>query len=415
MITQTNKFKLFNDPIYGFIAIPSALVFDLIEHPTFQRLRRISQLGLSSLVYPGANHTRFHHALGSMHLMQRAIHVLQSKGHAISDEEAEAVMVAILLHDIGHGPFSHALENSLVDNVSHEIISTMLMAKLNKDMGGKLDMAIEIFQNKHPKGFLHQLISSQLDMDRLDYLKRDAFYTGVVEGVINSERLLTMLNVANHELVMEQKGIASIEKFLVSRSLMYWQVYMHKAVLSAEYMLVQVLKRANELVQNGTELFAGKSLAFFLSHRPNEQDFLDNPEVLEAFTLLDDADITGAMKQWMHCDDPVLSQLCSRLINRQLFQIRFLKQDVSEAQRSYLATSIHKAHGIPLELTGQFMLEGVASNATYKSDSQEIKILKRNGDVIPLTKASEILPISVYTHTITRPFICWPKNIPWKD
>ena len=231
MITQTNKFKLFNDPIYGFIAIPSALVFDLIEHPTFQRLRRISQLGLSSLVYAGANHTRFHHALGSMHLMQRAIHVLQSKGHAISGTEAEAVFVAILLHDIGHGPFSHALENSLVDNVSHESISTMLMAKLNKDFGGKLDMAIDIFRDKHPKRFLHQLISSQLDMDRLDYLKRDAFYTGVVEGVINSERLLAMLNVANNELVMEQKGITSIEKFLVSRSLMYWQVYMHKTVL----------------------------------------------------------------------------------------------------------------------------------------------------------------------------------------
>jgi hypothetical protein len=412
---ETNKFKLFNDPIYGFIAIPSERIFDLIEHPSFQRLRRIGQLGLSSLVYPGAYHTRFHHALGAMHLMQRAVAVLQSKGHAISAQEAESVQMAILLHDIGHGPFSHALEHTLVNGVSHEELSKMLMQQLNAEMDGALTEAIAIFNNQHPKRFLHQLISSQLDMDRMDYLRRDAFYTGVVEGAINSERLLSMLNVADGELVLDGKGISSIEKFLVSRSLMYWQVYMHKAVLSAEYMLVQVLRRAHELVQRGDSLFGGAELQLFLKHRPTLAHFQEDPGYLAAFTRLDDSDILGAMKQWTTHADPVLSQLSQRLLNRRLFRIKFLKEPLSREQRSRLEARITEELGHTAEDCRHFVLEGLASNATYKSDKQEIKILKKSGKVIPLSEASEILPLSVYSHTITRPFVCWPKGIEWID
>ncbi|HAG06077.1 MAG TPA: phosphohydrolase [Cryomorphaceae bacterium] len=412
---ETNKFKLFNDPIYGFIAIPTERIFDLIEHPYFQRLRRIGQLGLSYLVYPGAYHTRFHHALGAMHLMQRAVAVLQSKGHAITPSEAESVQIAILLHDIGHGPFSHALEHTLVNGVSHEALSTLLMERLNQEMDGALTEALEIFHNQHPKRFLHQLISSQLDMDRMDYLRRDAFYTGVVEGAINSERLLHMLNVADGELVLDSKGISSIEKFLISRSLMYWQVYMHKAVLSAEYMLVQLLRRAHELVQQGETLFAGAELQLFLEKRPTMQDFQQDPTILAAFTRLDDADILGAMKQWTQHADPVLRELADRLLNRRLFRIKFLPEALTNFQRAELEAKVHETWGFPLADCRHFVLEGMASNATYKSDKQEIRILKKSGKVIPLSEASEILPLSVYSHTITRPFVCWPKGIEWID
>lgn len=415
MASTTNKFKLFNDPIYGFISIPSELVFDLVEHPYFQRLRRISQLGLSNLVYPGANHTRFHHALGAMHLMQQAIDVLRSKGHAISEEEAEAVYVGILLHDIGHGPFSHALEHTLVDNVPHEAISKLLMSELNRQFGGKLTLAIEIFEDRHPKKFLHQLISSQLDTDRLDYLKRDAFYTGVVEGAINSERILSMLNIKDNDLVLDDKGITSIEKFLMSRSLMYWQVYMHRAVLSAEFMLVEVLKRAHVLTRQGETLFGGEELQYFLKHRPTLKQFQDDVSLLDRFTKLDDYDITGAMKQWMLHDDKVLSELSARLIDRRLFQIKFLDERLTAAQRAHLQGAVAEAFDLNDEQAYHFVLEGVASNSTYQANQQEIKILKRNGDIVPLPKASEILPISVYTHEITRPFVCWPKRIAWND
>ncbi|NDD50093.1 MAG: UDP-3-O-(3-hydroxymyristoyl)glucosamine N-acyltransferase, partial [Flavobacteriia bacterium] len=316
---ETNKFKLFNDPIYGFIAIPSERIFDLIEHPSFQRLRRIGQLGLSSL------------------------------------------------------------EHTLVNGVSHEELSKMLMQQLNAEMDGALTEAIAIFNNQHPKRFLHQLISSQLDMDRMDYLRRDAFYTGVVEGAINSERLLSMLNVADGELVLDGKGISSIEKFLVSRSLMYWQVYMHKAVLSAEYMLVQVLRRAHELVQRGDSLFGGAELQLFLKHRPTLAHFQEDPGYLAAFTRLDDSDILGAMKQWTTHADPVLSQLSQRLLNRRLFRIKFLKEPLSGDQRSRLEARIAEEFGHAAEDCRHFVLEGLASNATYKSDKQEIKILKKSG------------------------------------
>ena len=412
---ETNKFKLFNDPIYGFIAIPSELIFDLIEHPYFQRLRRIGQLGLSSLVYPGAYHSRFHHALGAMHLTQKAVNVLINKGHKISKSEAEAVQIAILLHDIGHGPFSHALEHSLIKNITHESLSLLIMQHLNKEFNGRLDEAIEIFSNNHKKRFLYQLVSSQLDMDRLDYLRRDAFYTGVVEGAINSERLISMLNISNGELVIDDKGLSSVQKFLISRSLMYWQVYMHKAVLSAENMLVQLLSRAHHIAQKDNDLFAGKELKYFLQNKPGKKEFDTNPDVLNSFTQLDDADILAAMKQWKNHKDFVLSDLSERLLDRKLFQIKFLKKEISEKKKNSLDKEIRNQLNISSEYSKYFLIQGIASNSTYVSDKEEIKILNRDGNIIPLSEASEILPLSVYNHTITRPFVCWPKEIRWID
>ncbi len=412
-VPATNKFKLFNDPIYGFISLPSARIFDLVEHPYFQRLRRISQLGLSYLVYPGAYHTRFHHALGAMHLMQKAIQVLQRKGVEITESEAESAQIAILLHDVGHGPFSHALEHTLLDGVHHETVSRLIMRRLNAEFGGQLDEAIAIFEGTHPKRFLHELISSQLDMDRMDYLKRDAFYTGVIEGAINSDRLLEMLHVADGHLVLEHKAITSIEKFLMSRSLMYWQVYMHKTVLSAENMLVEVLRRASILAQAGHEVFAGRELATLLRRRPNHAEFTAEPELLELFTRLDDSDILSAIKQWQDHSDPVLSALSRRLIERKLFRIKFLEVPLTATDRRALEASVSESMGLSLEDATHFVLEGVASNKTYASDKQEIKLLKKNGSIIPLTEASEILPLSVYSQVITRPFVCWPKELPW--
>jgi len=412
-VPATNKFKLFNDPIYGFISLPSERIFDLVEHPYFQRLRRISQLGLSYLVYPGAYHTRFHHALGAMHLMHKAIAVLRRKGVDITDSEAESAQIAILLHDVGHGPFSHALEHTLLDGVHHETVSRLIMRRLNAEFGGSLDEAIAIFEGTHPKGFLHELISSQLDMDRMDYLKRDAFYTGVIEGAINSDRLLEMLHVADGHLVLEHKAITSIEKFLMSRSLMYWQVYMHKTVLSAEHMLVEVLRRASMLVQSGATLFASEELGMLLRRRPNHAEFTTEPELLEWFTQLDDSDILSAIKQWQRHPDPVLRALSTRIIQRKLFRIKFLDAPLAPEDRRALEASVSQSMGISPEDASHFVLEGVASNKTYASDKQEIKLLKRNGTVLPLTQASEILPLSVYSQVITRPFVCWPKELPW--
>jgi HD superfamily phosphohydrolase len=412
-VSETNKFKLFNDPIYGFISIPSERIFDLVEHPYFQRLRRISQLGLSSLVYPGANHTRFHHALGAMHLMLKAIQVLRRKGIEITASEEESAQIAILLHDIGHGPFSHALEQTLLDGVHHETVSRMIMERLNVHFDGALDEAIAIFEGRHPKGFLHELISSQLDMDRMDYLKRDAFYTGVIEGAINSDRLLEMLHVSDGHLVLEHKAIASIEKFLISRSLMYWQVYMHKTVLSAESMLVEVLRRASLLARRGEALFAGAELQILLRRRPNQKDFNQEPELLDLFTRLDDSDILSAIKQWQHHPDPVLSAMSRRIIDRKLFRIKFLDRPLSREDRATLEASVAASMGLSAEDSLHFVLDGIASNKTYTADKQEIKLLKKNGSVLPLTEVSEILPLSVYSQVTTRPFVCWPKELPW--
>ena len=325
-----NKLKILNDPIYGFIQIPNSLVFDIIEDPYFQRLRRIAQMGLSSLVYPGAIHTRFQHALGCVYLMQKAVEVLRFKQVEISEEEENALYIAILLHDIGHGPFSHALEHSIINGVSHEEISLRFMNKLNDKFEGKLTLAIQIFKGKYPRKFLCQLISGQLDIDRLDYLKRDSFYTGVNEGNISSDRLIVMMDVANDELVIEQKGIYSVEKFLIARRLMYWQVYLHKTALVAENTLVNVLKRAKELAEKGENLFVSSALHYFLYNQVNKNNFSD--ETLEMFSKLDDYDILLSVKEWVNHEDKLLSMLSKMIVERKLLKVEIQSNHFSETK-----------------------------------------------------------------------------------
>ena len=328
--TTHNKRKIINDPVHGFITIPNELIFDLIEHPYFQRLRRIKQLGLSHLVYPGANHTRFHHALGAMHLMNEAIDVLRSKGVEITEDEKLGALVAILLHDIGHGPFSHTLEHSLLNSIQHEAVSLLFMERLNEQFDGRLATGIAIFSNTYKKTFLHQLVSSQLDMDRLDYLQRDSFFTGVSEGVIGSERIIAMLNVSNNQLVIEEKGIYSIENFIGARRIMYWQVYMHKTVVSSEFMLTSILKRAKFLYQEGINLFASPSLKVFLKDDVSFDQFKNDPSMLEHFALIDDSDISSAIKVWQSCEDKILAKLCKDIASRHLFKTIISKEKFSD-------------------------------------------------------------------------------------
>jgi hypothetical protein len=405
-----NKRKILNDPIYGFTTIPNELIFDLIEHPYYQRLRRITQLGLTYLVYPGAYHTRFHHALGAMHLMQNAIKTLQSKGHEITEDEEQAVLIAILLHDIGHGPFSHALEHSIVNGINHEHISMMIMDKLNEEFDGKLSLAIQIFQNKYPKKFLHQLISSQLDVDRLDYLKRDSFYSGVSEGVINSDRIISMFNVSNGELVVDAKAIYSIEKFIIARRLMYWQVYLHKAVLSAEFSLVEVLKRAKTLVQGGEDLFSTSALMAFLKNDYCLDDFNTKPELLELFCQLDDFDIMTSIKEWTRHSDKILSVLSQKIIQRKLLKIEL--QD-TEFDLSYIETIQNKAAQI-YELSPQdcrhLVFTNKIDNKAYNPKKDKINLLFKDGSIVDIAEAADQLNISVLAQTVTKHFLCYPKE-----
>ncbi|WP_109301316.1 HD domain-containing protein [Aquimarina sp. AU474] len=404
---KRNKLKILNDPIYGFITIPNELIFDLIEHKYFQRLRRISQMGLSYLVYPGAHHTRFHHALGCMHLMQKSVRVLRFKGVTISNEEEEALYAAILLHDIGHGPFSHAMEHSIVNEVSHESISLMFMQKINKEFNGSLTLAIQIFKGEYHRIFLHQLISSQLDMDRLDYLKRDSFYTGVAEGNINSERLITMLTVEDDELVIEEKGIYSVEKFLLARRLMYWQVYLHKTSLVAESILIRVLKRAKELVENGIKLKASNALTFFLEHKITYENF--STEVLGTFSQLDDYDIVSAMKEWMYSDDFVLSTLSSMIINRDLLKIKIKKKPFeSNKKEKHIAKFIEK-HKISEEEARYFVFEGTISNQAYHQNKQNINILFKSRKIMDIVKATDEYNLEALSKPVTKYFMCSPK------
>lgn len=405
---STNKRKILNDPIYGFISIPGGTIFDLVEHPYFQRLRRISQLGLTYVVYPGAYHTRFHHALGAMHLMQKAIQTLRAKGHEINAEEEEAACIAILLHDIGHGPFSHAMENSLV-NVSHEYISEIIMETLNKEFDGKLNLAILIFQNRYHRKFLHQLISSQLDVDRLDYLKRDSFYSGVSEGVISSDRIIAMLNISDDELVVEAKGIYSVEKFIIARRLMYWQVYLHKTVLSAEFTLVKILQRAKELVKRGESLFAGKALHYFLYDDFSANDFDDNPEVLKRFTELDDYDVITAIKEWCSHPDKILSMLCEMIIHRRLLKVAleneaFDLKNIEEVRKKImLDMNISEAESEYILFT-----DSITNNA-YNAQKDRISLQYKNGKLADIADASDQLNISVLTQTVKKHFLCYPK------
>lgn len=403
---KPNKLKILNDPIYGFIQIPSTLIFDIIEHPYFQRLRRITQMGFSNLVYPGANHTRFHHAIGCMHLMQKAVSVLRFKQVVISNEEENALYVAILLHDIGHGAFSHALEHSIVSGISHEEISLNFMKKLNEEFDGKLNLAIEVFEGKYPRKFLCQLISSQLDIDRLDYLKRDSFYTGVTEGNISSDRLIAMMNVKDDELVIEEKGIYSVEKFLIARRLMYWQVYLHKTGLVAENMLVNVLKRAKELAEEGVELFSSTSLKYFLYNQISEDNF--NDETLEMFSKLDDYDVLSAIKEWSNHDDKVLSLLSKMIIDRKLLRIEIQQK---EFEKSVLDKKNKKVAN-KLQLSDNeakfFVFSKKITNQAYQQD-KPIFILSKKGNLKDIAKASDQLNLQALTNPVIKHFICYPK------
>ncbi len=403
-----NKKKIFNDPVYGFINIPYDILFDLIEHPYFQRLRRIKQLGLTDYVYPGALHTRFHHALGALHLVTQAIESLRVKGVEITEEEAIGVSIAILLHDVGHGPCSHVLEHTLVD-VHHEELSILFMEALNKEMNGALELALSIFKNEYPKRFLHQLISGQLDMDRLDYLTRDSFFTGVYEGVVGYDRILKMLAVKDDELVVEEKGIYSIEKFLVARRLMYWQVYLHKTVVAAEQMLVRVLQRAKELTKMGWTLEVSSALQYCLSNSFTTDAKLNNTsELLNNFASLDDYDIFAALKTFSASDDPFLSFLSKSLINRKLFRIELS----SEAfRRDYLETLRQRLlEQFPIRKTevDNLIISGKETNSAYNTSKEEIKILFKSGEILPM---SEISDFGIKTELITKYYLCYPKNI----
>lgn len=405
-----NKKKIFNDPVYGFISLPHDIIFDLIEHPYFQRLRRIKQLGLTHLVYPGALHTRFHHALGAMHLTLKAIEVIRSKGQEITAEEAKATAIGILLHDIGHGPFSHALEYSIVKNVTHEDISTFFMEKLNKEFKGQLDLAIEIFENRYHKPFLHQLISGQLDMDRLDYLKRDSFFTGVSEGVINTDRIISMLNVHDDQLCVEAKGIYSIEKFIIARRLMYWQVYLHKTVLSAENLVVNILKRAKELALKGEELFCSDALRFFLYHERDKDSFLNNDEVLFQFSELDDFDIMASIKMWRKSKDKVLSGLCRALINRSLYKIQLSSEKPSQVQINKIKEELSDKYGLKKKECNYFVFSGSIANNAYNPKKDKINLLYKDGHIEDIAKAADQLNISVLSEPVRKHFLCYPKS-----
>ncbi|MFT5970825.1 MAG: HD superfamily phosphohydrolase [Flavobacteriales bacterium] len=407
--TKTNKRKILNDPIYGFISILNETAFDIIEHPYFQRLRRISQLGLTYLVYPGAYHTRFHHAIGAAHLMQRAISVLRSKGVEISEEEGEAVYYAILLHDIGHGPFSHALEHSIVNNVSHEKISILFMRKLNEEFEGKLDLAITIFQNKYPKKFLHQLISSQLDMDRMDYLRRDSFYSGVSEGIIGVDRIISMLNVCNDQLVVEAKAVYSIEKYIMARTLMYWQVYLHKTVLVAEFTLLNILKRAKEIAGNGAELFSSSALKHFLYTKITHQTFLDDPQTLDLFARLDDFDIMGAIKEWQYHSDPILSQLSKDLIQRNLSKIEIQNEPFDKQYIENLSHKIKSHFGLSEKELNYYLQINSISVASYDNSRDKINLLYKDGSVKEITDVADQLNMGVMVARKEKHFVFYPK------
>ncbi len=403
-----NKLKIFNDPIYGFITIPNSLIFELIEHRYFQRLRRITQMGLSYLVYPGAHHTRFHHALGSMHLMQNVVRILRFKGVTISEDEENALLIAILLHDIGHGPFSHAMEHSIVKGVSHEEISLLFMQKLNTEFNSNLTLAIKVFKGKYHRKFMCQLISSQLDMDRSDYLKRDSFYTGVSEGNINSAHLITMLNVVEDELVVEEKGIYSVERFLTARRLMYWQVYLHKTSLVAEQLMIRVLQRAKELTLKGATLITSKALLYFLKNEITHDTF--NDFTLETYANLDDFDIISAMKEWQIHDDFVLSNLCQMIINRDLLKIEIKNDQINNDKLNKHITNLMHKYNVTNYEASFFVFKGEVTNQAYQLNNQNINILFKTGKVIDIVDASDHLNLKVLSKPVTKYYICYPKD-----
>ncbi|HZH70620.1 MAG TPA: HD domain-containing protein, partial [Flavobacteriaceae bacterium] len=401
----SKKLNTLNDPIYGFISIPNTLVFDLVEHPYFQRLRRISQMGLSYLVYPGADHSRFHHALGCTFLMQKAVQVLRFKGVVISDEEEEALETAILLHDIGHGPFSHAMEHSIVHGVSHEEISMLFMESLNKKFNGRLTLAIQIFKGSYHRKFLCQLISGQLDMDRLDYLKRDSFYAGTPEGNINAERLISMLNVVDDELVVEEKGVYSVEKFIIARRFMYWQVYLHKTGLVAEQILMKVLQRAKELVEQGEELVCSEPLTYFLKNHITKENFTET--TLNIFAELDDYDIVSAIKSWKNHNDFILKNLCNRLLNRDLFKIKVKDKPFSSKQISQKKSRLLERYQISEDQLHYFVIDGVITNQAYNPKKEIIHLLTAKGKLVDISKISDQLSSKALTNQVTKYYLCY--------
>ncbi|TAL60257.1 MAG: HD domain-containing protein [Bacteroidetes bacterium] len=411
----TNKRKIINDPVYGFISIPGDFVFDLIEHPWFQRLRNIKQLGLTSFVYPGANHSRFQHGLGALHLMDMAIRTLRSKGIVISQSEEEATFIAILLHDAGHGPFSHALENSIINGITHEDLSLLLMRKLNEAYNGKLDLAIDIFSGTYPRRFLHELISGQMDMDRLDYLRRDSFFTGVIEGSVGSDRIIRMLNVVDDTLVIEEKGIYSVEKFLIARRLMYWQVYMHKTVISSESLLVNILKRAKELATEGIDLYATPALRFFIYNKIYQADLTKDgiftPGLIAAnFTRLDDSDILVSAKYWADHSDTILSDLSGRLLRRDLFAIELQNEPFPEKRSDDLRTLTGSKMKISPEYADYYVFTDTISNLAYTPDSPEVKILLKSGITSDISAVSDMFDHRFISERITKYFLCYPKE-----
>ncbi len=407
-----NKKKIINDPVYGFITIPTDLIFDLVEHRCFQRLRYIKQLGMTHLVYPGALHTRFHHALGALHLMGLAVETLRTKGVEVSAEEEEAVQIAILLHDIGHGPFSHALENTLVKGVSHEMISRLLMDRLNQEFNGKLEMAIEIFNDTYPRHFLHQLVSGQLDIDRLDYLNRDSFFTGVSEGVISFDRIIKMLNVRDDHIVVEEKGIYSVEKFLIARRLMYWQVYLHKTVVAAEMLLVKILERSRALALLGADLFATPALAHFLHKSVVKEAFLNEPNHLDAFISLDDTDILSAIKVWVNHSDFILSDLCARFIGRNLYRVEITNTPPPlDKAVEFKQLAIDKFGLIDEEEAGYYVFTDRIVNDAYKVGDENIRILFKNGEVQDITQSTDNLILVSLSKRVVKYILCVIKGL----
>ncbi|MFP3860780.1 MAG: HD domain-containing protein [Bacteroidales bacterium] len=402
-----NKKKIINDPVYGFINIFDEIIYDLIETPYFQRLRRIKQLGLTHYVYPGATHTRFHHSLGAMHLMQLTIDIIRSKGHEITPEEARAAKIAILLHDLGHGPLSHTLENVLIDGYSHEYLSQLLMHDLNKKFNKELSLAIEIFSGRYKKKFLHQLVASQLDVDRLDYLRRDSFYTGVSEGIIGADRIIKMLTVHNDQLVIEAKGIHSIEKFLIARWIMYWQVYFHKTVISAEQLVTNIIKRARELSRKGHDLPCTPVMKYFITDQykvDNEKNLIYN------FIRLDDSDIAVCTKRWADYDDPVLANLCNKMYNRKLYKIELQNEPFDQKRINDLKAEFQKNHNFSEEDMDYFVFSDNLSNKAYSAFDDKIQILYKNNNVMDITDASDMLNLSVLSKIVKKHFLCYPKN-----
>lgn len=406
-----NKKKIVNDPVYGFINIPNELIYDIIQHPYFQRLRRIKQLGLSDFVYPGALHTRFHHALGAMHLMTKALDTLRAKGHMIFDAEYEAAQLAILLHDVGHGPFSHTLEFSLFDGVNHEQITTWTLKHLNREFGGRLDLAIQIFEGTYPRKFLSQLVSSQLDADRLDYLNRDCFFTGVQEGTIGAERIIKMLDVRNEELVVEEKGIYSIESFLSARRLMYWQVYLHKTSISAENMLIQLIKRARKLRQDGIEVIATPAFSIFLERSITAEEFEQDKDLLGVFMRMDDMDIWGSIKFWIDHSDPILQILSNGLVNRSLFKANLLNEKPTKELREKIRYGIKQKYKLSKDETSYLISYGSVSNAAYVAKGHSINILRKDDTLIDIAHAGDLPNIKAISKIVKKYYLSYPKGL----